>query len=40
MQARRYMSEWLAASAADGGFKVYPGMKRFTFDVLVNQVGG
>jgi hypothetical protein len=38
-QARRYVARWVAASDAGSGFTAYTGMKEFTFDVLVNQVG-
>ncbi|GBF88017.1 hypothetical protein Rsub_00729 [Raphidocelis subcapitata] len=33
--ARRYLAEWVSSPAP---FSAYDGMKRFTFDVLVNQV--
>lgn len=37
-QARRYIQRWAEASK-DGPFSAYEGMKAFTFNVLVNQVG-
>ncbi len=36
IKARRYLAEWVASPAP---FSAYDGMKRFTFDVLVNQAG-
>jgi cytochrome P450 len=37
-QARRYVASWVAEGAAGRTFLVYDGMKRYTFDVLVNQL--
>lgn len=37
-QARRYIAAWEEASK-EGTFSAFQGMKAFTFDVLVNQVG-
>jgi hypothetical protein len=38
-QAQRYVASWIEASRDGGSFLAYDGMKKFTFDVLCNQVG-